>query len=181
MPSEQIRVLNDEESKDAEPTESETDDVFLRKIEATLLTQVRPRVVLLLRTDSLQCLHTAIQHADYGRDAGFAFLAALCAGHTVSERCACVTGGTARRARHQEGVHPRDQDHAAGCRGGRGLPEREHLGAGHRGDQPPGCELLPSVPCLSTPFQYVEPRCNVMLGLWRAVMSSGAQAGCACR
>ena len=36
----QIRVLNDEESKDAEPTESETDDVFLRKIEATLLTQV---------------------------------------------------------------------------------------------------------------------------------------------
>ena len=38
----QIRVLNDEESKDAEPTESETDDVFLRKIEATLLTQVLP-------------------------------------------------------------------------------------------------------------------------------------------
>ena len=42
MPCEQIRVLNDEESKDAEPTESETDDVFLRKIEATLLTQVSP-------------------------------------------------------------------------------------------------------------------------------------------
>lgn len=36
----QIRVLNDEEAKDADPTESETDDVFLRKIEATLLTQV---------------------------------------------------------------------------------------------------------------------------------------------
>lgn len=42
MPCKQIRVLNDEESKDAEPTESETDDVFLRKIEATLLTQVEP-------------------------------------------------------------------------------------------------------------------------------------------
>ena len=33
-------MLNDEEAKDADPTESETDDVFLRKIEATLLTQV---------------------------------------------------------------------------------------------------------------------------------------------
>ena len=52
MPCKQIRVLNDEESKDAEPTESETDDVFLRKIEATLLTQARPRVFLLWCKDS---------------------------------------------------------------------------------------------------------------------------------
>ena len=36
----QIRVLNDEGGKDAE-AQSETDDVFLRKIEATMLSQVR--------------------------------------------------------------------------------------------------------------------------------------------
>lgn len=35
----QIRVLNDEGGKDAE-AQSESDDVFLRKIEATMLTQV---------------------------------------------------------------------------------------------------------------------------------------------
>ena len=65
-------MLNDEESKDAEPTESETDDVFLRKIEATLLTQVAvPRVLFPLANRQLwQCIHTAIQHAVHGRDAG---------------------------------------------------------------------------------------------------------------
>lgn len=36
----QIRVLNDEGGKEAE-AQSETDDVFLRKIEATMLSQVR--------------------------------------------------------------------------------------------------------------------------------------------
>lgn len=36
----QIRVLNDEGGKDAE-AQSESDDVFLRKIEATMLSQVR--------------------------------------------------------------------------------------------------------------------------------------------
>jgi len=35
----QIRVLNDEGGKDAE-AQSESDDIFLRKIEATMLTQV---------------------------------------------------------------------------------------------------------------------------------------------
>ena len=60
MPCEQIRVLNDEESKDAEPTESETDDVFLRKIEATLLTQVRPS----LPSDVWTCSSAYVQPPD---------------------------------------------------------------------------------------------------------------------
>ncbi len=37
----QIRVLSDEGSKEAAEAGSETDDVFLKKIEATMLTQAR--------------------------------------------------------------------------------------------------------------------------------------------
>ena len=37
----QIRVLGDEGGKEAAEAQSETDDVFLKKIEATMLTQVR--------------------------------------------------------------------------------------------------------------------------------------------
>ena len=36
----QIRVLGDEGGKEAAEAQSETDDVFLKKIEATMLTQV---------------------------------------------------------------------------------------------------------------------------------------------
>ena len=36
----QIRVLGDEGGKEAVEAQSETDDVFLKKIEATMLTQV---------------------------------------------------------------------------------------------------------------------------------------------
>lgn len=69
----QIRVLNDEESKDAEPTESETDDVFLRKIEATLLTQVRTPCLPPKRALCAYCyfvtipfMHVHVQPSDFG-------------------------------------------------------------------------------------------------------------------
>ncbi len=40
----QIRVLGDEGGKEAAEAQSETDDVFLKKIEATMLTQARAQL-----------------------------------------------------------------------------------------------------------------------------------------